>query len=143
MRENINKVAERGERLDLLADKTDNLSISAQGFRRGARRVQKRGPLTTAYQAIAYLGNESYKAIQGISDTVYEAGSALFSKGENGETGWSSNQENGPAHVGVRPVVDVVGEDEEEEELSDSLVEDLLSEWTTLPARMAEDSPTE
>jgi vesicle-associated membrane protein 4 len=41
MRENINKVAERGERLDSIENKTDNLAISAQGFRRGANRVRK------------------------------------------------------------------------------------------------------
>lgn len=41
MRENIGKVAERGERLDTLQDKTNNLADSAQGFRRGANRVRK------------------------------------------------------------------------------------------------------
>ncbi|KAH7867746.1 synaptobrevin-domain-containing protein [Lentinula edodes] len=41
MRDNISKVAERGERLDSLQDKTDNLAVSAQGFRRGANRVRK------------------------------------------------------------------------------------------------------
>jgi len=41
MRENINKVADRGARLDTLQDKTDNLAQSAQGFRRGANRVRK------------------------------------------------------------------------------------------------------
>lgn len=41
MRKNINQVAERGERLDTLQDKTDNLAVSAQGFRRGANRVRK------------------------------------------------------------------------------------------------------
>ena len=41
MRENITKVAERGERLDSLQDKTDNLAVSAQGFRRGANKVRK------------------------------------------------------------------------------------------------------
>ncbi|EJT99606.1 synaptobrevin [Dacryopinax primogenitus] len=41
MRENITKVAERGERIDVLRDKTDNLAMSAQGFRRGANRVRK------------------------------------------------------------------------------------------------------
>lgn len=41
MHENITKVAERGERLDALQDKTDNLAVSAQGFRRGANRVRK------------------------------------------------------------------------------------------------------
>lgn len=32
---------ERGERIDNLQDKTDNLAVSAQGFRRGANRVRK------------------------------------------------------------------------------------------------------
>ncbi|CAG8680363.1 15144_t:CDS:2 [Dentiscutata erythropus] len=41
MRDNINRVAERGERLDALQDKTENLSVSAQGFRKGANRVRK------------------------------------------------------------------------------------------------------
>ncbi|KAI9633364.1 synaptobrevin, partial [Dioszegia hungarica] len=41
MHENITKVAERGERLDALQDKTDTLAASAQGFRRGANRVRK------------------------------------------------------------------------------------------------------
>jgi len=42
MRDNITKVAERGERLDSLQDKTDNLAVSAQSFRKGANRVRKR-----------------------------------------------------------------------------------------------------
>ncbi|CAG8657011.1 2052_t:CDS:2 [Acaulospora morrowiae] len=41
MRDNINRIAERGERLDALQDKTENLSVSAQGFRRGANKVRK------------------------------------------------------------------------------------------------------
>jgi vesicle-associated membrane protein 4 len=34
MRDNINKVAERGERLTSIEDKADNLAVSAQGFKR-------------------------------------------------------------------------------------------------------------
>lgn len=41
MRDNINKVAERGERLTSIEDKADNLANSAQGFKRGANRVRK------------------------------------------------------------------------------------------------------
>jgi vesicle-associated membrane protein 4 len=41
MRNNINNVSERGARLDSLQDKTDNLAISAQTFRKGANRVRK------------------------------------------------------------------------------------------------------
>jgi len=42
MRDNIASVAERGERLDALQDKTDGLAVSAQTFRKGANRVRKR-----------------------------------------------------------------------------------------------------
>lgn len=41
MQENLQKASQRGERLDTLQDKTDNLATSAQGFRRGANRVRK------------------------------------------------------------------------------------------------------
>jgi len=41
MKENINLASQRGEQLDSLQDKTDNLAVSAQGFRRGANRVRK------------------------------------------------------------------------------------------------------
>jgi len=41
MRDNIRGVAERGERLNDLQDKTDNLAVTAQGFKRGANRVRK------------------------------------------------------------------------------------------------------
>jgi len=41
MTDNVNKLAQRGERLDVLQDKTDNLAQSAHGFRRGANRVRK------------------------------------------------------------------------------------------------------
>jgi vesicle-associated membrane protein 4 len=41
MRNNLTKVSERGENINRLQDKTDNLATSAQGFRRGANRVRK------------------------------------------------------------------------------------------------------
>lgn len=42
MRENIDKVLQRGESLDLLQNKTDDLAVSSRGFRRRANRVRKR-----------------------------------------------------------------------------------------------------
>ncbi|KAF1989214.1 hypothetical protein K402DRAFT_372870 [Aulographum hederae CBS 113979] len=41
MRDFVLQATERGERLDGLQDTTDNLAVSAQGFRRGANRVRK------------------------------------------------------------------------------------------------------
>jgi len=42
MRDNIQAVQERGERLDDLTDKTASLQNQAQGFRRGANNVRKK-----------------------------------------------------------------------------------------------------
>ncbi|KAH6899099.1 hypothetical protein BKA70DRAFT_1285924, partial [Coprinopsis sp. MPI-PUGE-AT-0042] len=42
LRENISKVAEHGENSDSLQSKTENLAVSAQGFRRGANREKKK-----------------------------------------------------------------------------------------------------
>jgi vesicle-associated membrane protein 4 len=41
MQENTNKVSQRGERLDSLQHKTENLGVSAKSFRRGVNRVRK------------------------------------------------------------------------------------------------------
>lgn len=41
MRDNINRMAQRGDQLDALQDKTDHLAEAAQGFRKGANRVRK------------------------------------------------------------------------------------------------------
>lgn len=41
MVDNIEKVLERGERLDLLVDKTEVLQAGALGFRREARRLKQ------------------------------------------------------------------------------------------------------
>lgn len=42
MRENIKHVLERGENLDSLQGKTDDLAIHSDGFRRDANKVNKR-----------------------------------------------------------------------------------------------------
>lgn len=41
MKKNLESVAQRGEHIDTLQDKSENLNQSAQGFRRGANRVRK------------------------------------------------------------------------------------------------------
>ncbi|KAK9764941.1 Vesicle membrane receptor protein (v-SNARE) [Basidiobolus ranarum] len=41
MQENVNRVMERGERLDTLNDKAEDLESGALQFRRGANRVRK------------------------------------------------------------------------------------------------------
>jgi len=40
MQQNVDKLAQRGENLNALQDKTDNLAVSAQGFKNGANRVR-------------------------------------------------------------------------------------------------------
>jgi len=41
MKDNLNRVAQRGENLEVLQDKTDRLHDSALNFRRGANQVRK------------------------------------------------------------------------------------------------------
>ncbi|KAK0716915.1 synaptobrevin-domain-containing protein [Lasiosphaeria miniovina] len=41
MKDNINTLDQRGDKINTLQDKTDNLAVSAQGFRRGANKVRK------------------------------------------------------------------------------------------------------
>ncbi|KAK9460298.1 synaptobrevin-domain-containing protein [Lipomyces oligophaga] len=41
MRDNINKVMDRGSHINDLRDKTDNLVVSAQGFRHNANKARK------------------------------------------------------------------------------------------------------
>jgi vesicle-associated membrane protein 7 len=41
MVQNIDSILQRGERLDLLVDKTDTLAGQAYAFRRGARNVRR------------------------------------------------------------------------------------------------------
>ncbi|KAL5606369.1 hypothetical protein BROUX41_002786 [Berkeleyomyces rouxiae] len=41
MKQNIHLATQRGERMDSLQDKTDNLAHSTHSFRRGANRVRK------------------------------------------------------------------------------------------------------
>ena len=41
MVKNVDSILERGERLDLLVDKTDTLAGQAYAFRRGARNVRR------------------------------------------------------------------------------------------------------
>ena len=45
MRQNIKEVTQRGETLDSVQGRTDNLAVSAQGFRRGANRVRQQKSL--------------------------------------------------------------------------------------------------
>ena len=126
MRENINKVSQRGEKLDTLEDKTDNLAVSAQGFRRGANRVRKLSPWKSAYlnitENVARLSIEGYKTAQGISGSIYEAGTALFSESKN--EGKLSNEAEDYGRY---------DDEEDAEVLNENIVGELLGEWTTLP----------
>jgi hypothetical protein len=131
MRENIDKVLERGERLDALSNKTDNLPISSQAFRRGANRVEKLSPWKSVYDAVtdnvARLSTESYKTVQDFSGSIYEAGTALFSKSKNeDEISNEGGYETGNTIGGRLAAYD-------DGIMNENIVGELLAEWTTLP----------
>jgi hypothetical protein len=133
MRENIDKVLERGERLDALSNKTDNLSVSSQAFRRDANRDRKLSPWKSVYAAVtdnvARLSTESYKTIQDFSGSVYEAGTTLFSKSKNEDE--ISNE--GGYETGNTIGGNLAAYDEGEGIMNENIVGELLAEWTTLP----------
>ena len=107
---------------DRLYDKTDNLSSSHEGFRRGANRVRKGkstwiGILGAVTQKASVLSTESQKAIQGMSTYLYNAGNSMVLGSLD------ITEENNAELV-----------DEKDDEMSGKdIVGNLLAEWTTLP----------
>jgi vesicle-associated membrane protein 4 len=121
MRDNINKVSERGDRLDSLSDKTGNLGGglgSAQGFRRGANRIRKRktwgyilsSPTTyisagkIAIDLTAVIGKMGARNVRDISTSIYNSGTSLIPSLPPSLTGQSEEEEHEEEHeVEVEP----------------------------------------
>ncbi|KAK5233538.1 hypothetical protein LTR47_005160 [Exophiala xenobiotica] len=167
MHENIQKLSQRGERLDSLQDKTDNLAVSAQGFRRGANRVRKRNCwnvknwVYTAGAAVASVPKLVSKATQGFFADESEvspveqkpqSAPALTSLGY-----FASESGEDQPDYGITEednVVDFLSKDpgEESHQPDCEIVEErngvdqLLREWTTLyndPPTLAATTPHE
>ena len=124
MRANIDNVSHRGERLDSLQDKTDNLAVSAPGFRRGANRARKTGPWTRTYVAVtnnvARLSIGGYHGIQRLfSGSEHDGTMAIDGEGESGDP--SGEYPHG------------YYKEEDEGVQNKNIVKELLAEWTTLP----------
>jgi hypothetical protein len=90
MREKIDKVSQRGERLDSLQDKTENLSVLNQGFRRGANRGANQSLWAQAYRGVTggagivgAIGSEGYNAVKVASGSVYEVAIGLLQAKED------------------------------------------------------------
>lgn len=141
MRENINRVSERRERLDALEDKTDNLAVSAQGFRRSANRVRRQQyTISGALGSVGTGVNEAYKAMQEWSHSVYETGSSLLHSPESPSTAQGLPQDAvddascyGQAvkfFGGGTPFE--AGKREDTTEDDEDLAEELLAQWTNL-----------
>lgn len=136
MRENINKVSQRGEQLNILSDKMDNRAVAAQGFRRGTNRARRQmNPCTRTYDAVtqnvARLSIEGYKTIQGLSGSIYEAGTALFSESKNDDI--ISIKPGGKPVKTAEETFKGYNEEEEVEILNENIVGELLAKWITLP----------
>jgi vesicle-associated membrane protein 4 len=134
MRENIARVAQRGERLDSLSEKTDYLA-SAQGFRRGnrARGVAPwsiaLGSISAVGQSVVKLGSEGYKIVQELGGSVVEAGTKIFTEGED-KNALNDEPESGSI-ISTEEIFDRFGGNEDEDSDGD-IVGDLLAQWTTL-----------
>jgi hypothetical protein len=146
MRDNINKVSQRGDRLDSLHDQVD-LSVSAQGFRRGSNRVKKQTAWSRALEGVQALGSGLAQGVsgaieaagtglvQGVSGAVEAAGS-LVDNGRGLIVGWDDEDEVENLGANVAPKASserLFDFDEEGEDEDEDVVNRLLSDWTTLP----------
>ncbi|CZR63652.1 uncharacterized protein PAC_13549 [Phialocephala subalpina] len=140
MRKNIESVTERGDHRLIYGRDDGNLSEQSKRFYLEAKRRQSEGLLAKAYRSvaegIARVGSEGYKAMQGL----YESSSNLFiepEKDEDGEKLGSHTPQHGNILEGFQEL-----EEEEEEEGDENIVDDLLSQWTTLKVKV-HDHPVE
>jgi vesicle-associated membrane protein 4 len=149
MRENINKVSQKGDRLDAVQDKTDNLAVSAQRFRRGAKTVRKHNPW-------ANVGHVANSAVDGWNTTVAGASVGLGWVVEGLSNARSSIVSTFPGNSKTTALTETgndvlrrlndyqnaisklegfdveIEPDVELEELDTDVVKQLLAEWTTL-----------
>lgn len=112
--------------MDALSDRSDNLSKSAQEFGRSAYRSRKqKAAWVELYDdvtdTVSTLGGQSYRAIRSLPGLIYEASTALFARSEEDA---------------VIDEHDYQFQNTEQEDMAHrDIVEELLSEWTTLPSQ--------
>jgi hypothetical protein len=114
MRENMRKVSERGERLDSLQDKTSDLNMAAQGFRRSAKRQQQSG----------YWSNPL---------GWFNSSSSSNNKASSQPTAVDTSASSEVIVVEPRNRYEIIPASLRREEMrSTDEVDDLLKEWTTV-----------
>jgi hypothetical protein len=118
MQENIRKVSERGEKLDSLQDKTDNLSVSAQGFRRGTKGTKRQPQSEYWSNPLGWFSSSS-----GSTDKVPPLPDAVDANETTVEVIAVESQNRFSALPASSPREEVGNMDE---------VDDLLKEWTTV-----------
>jgi hypothetical protein len=137
MRANIDKILERGEKLDALPPPDfGNLTSSSKAFNDAANRVRRQRDIwTRAYDEVVRLGSKGIDILQGLSGSIIETGTGLFS--ERGEERTAEHDPDCIQHsfrdeYGTENDVDDNVEDEFEDE---NVVNRLLLEWTNLPSQ--------
>jgi hypothetical protein len=135
MRANIGKILERGEKLDALPPPDfGNLTSHSKAFNEAANRARRERDIwTRAYDKVVRLGSKGIDILQGLSGSIMDTGTGLFSGG-----GEERTAEHDPDHIqhALRDEYgreDDVDDDIEDEFEDENVVNKLLSEWTNLP----------
>jgi hypothetical protein len=142
MRENIDKILARGEKLDALPPPDfGNLTSTSKAFNDAARRVRRRKDIwNRAYDEVVRLGSQGVDILQGLSGSIIETRSRLFAEaGKKMTTG--DAPENIPDTLrDEHGREDDVSNEFEAEFEGKNVVDKLLSEWTNLPSQHSSDT---
>jgi hypothetical protein len=135
MRTNIEKVQQRGEKIDTLVDNTmgrDPLAVQSAIFRKQAREphaVKRANPWNFTFRSVPKLGSGMYKGFQGFGSSIYGASAALVSESGQRGDGNGLYKVNAIGNADPSRFEDMGGEQGDED-----IVGDLLAKWTTLPS---------
>jgi hypothetical protein len=152
MRDNIQKVSERGESLHHLGIEEQELAVSAQGFRRGQPRKRKTAfPTLPSWQSVtetvSSYSSSGVRTVQNLSGSIYETGSSIFTspvgnssrpidedlETEANEASVQDFLVGGRAYSHMLNDEDEDDDDEETEDaIGSNVLPGLLSQWTTL-----------
>jgi hypothetical protein len=134
---NIDKILAKGEKLDDLPPPDfGHLTSQSKAFYEAANRVRRQRDIwTRAYDEVVRLGGKGIGVLQGLSGSIIETGTGLFSEG--GEEGTAEHDSDLIQHS-LRDEYSKendVDDDVEDEFEDENVVNKLLSEWTNLPSQ--------
>jgi hypothetical protein len=145
MQANIDKILARGEKLDDLPPPDFGHPTSqSQAFYEAANRARRQRDIwTRAYDEVVRLGSKGIDVLQGLSGSIIETATGLFSEG--GQE-WTAEYDPDRIQHSLRDEYGKesdVDDDVEDEFEDENVVNKLLSEWTNLPSQHSSETEQE